>query len=180
MGYHFSQPLLTPSSSYYIILLYIFPYLKVVMVKFRSLIFILGALTTLFDTGNRKMEPLLIPMQSGELAVCRDEVTIFLSVNKKGEHQQKHAVTWSDVPQDLEFYDPYIIAVLPKHIEICSRSPQAVVQRINASGTRKINRGPNCYASSVSHVWRLVKCFCLHLFISADHYGNCETLSVLK
>ena len=113
-----------------------------------------GVLTNLFDTGNRKMEPLIIPMSSGELALCRDEVTIFLTVNDKGEYNQKHAVTWSDVPLDLAIYDPYIVAVLPKHIEIFSRSPPGVVQRINANEARKINRGPNCYASSKSYVWR--------------------------
>lgn len=111
-------------------------------------------MTNLFDTGSRKMEPLIVPMSSGELALCRDEVTIFLTVNDKGENNQKHAVTWSDVPLDLAVCDPYIVAVLPKHIEIFSRAPQGVVQRIEANEARKINRGPNCYASSKNFVWR--------------------------
>lgn len=115
-----------------------------------------GDIVTLFDTGKGKTEPLVVPMATGELAVCRDEVTIFLTVDEKGEHQQKHAITWSDGPLGLEFVDPYIIAILPKHIEICSRQPQSVVQRIDTTGARKIIRGPDCYASSISYVWRSV------------------------
>ena len=83
-------------------------------------------------------------MPTGELALCRDEVTVFLSVTKDGKHHQKHAVTWSDVPHDLEFCHPYIIAALPKNIEICSRDPRLVVQRIDTTGSRRLVRGPNC------------------------------------
>lgn len=93
-------------------------------------------------------------MPTEELAVCRDEVTIFLTIDEQGKHQQKHAVTWSDSPLGLEFYDPYIIAILPKYVEICSRQPQSVIQRIDTTAARKIIRGPHCYASSISHVWR--------------------------
>ena len=114
---------------------------------------VLGALINLFDTGTKK-DPLLKQMPSGELAVCRDEMTIFLMVDQKGDFEKKLAVTWSDVPLGLEFHDPYIIAVLPKHIEICSRSPQCTVQRIDASSVQRINRGPHCYAASGNNVWR--------------------------
>ena len=115
--------------------------------------FFTGSITNLFDTG-RKMEPLICPMPSGELALCRDEVTLFLSVSKTGENHQKHAVTWSDAPHDLQVSNPYIIAALPKKIEICSINPKSIVQRINVTGTKKLVKNPFFYAASATHVWR--------------------------
>lgn len=114
-----------------------------------------GHVINLFDTG-KKQEPLIVPMPSGEIALCRDEVTVFLSIDTHGQHHQKHAVTWSDVPLDLQFSQPYIIAALSRSIEICSRDPRLLVQRIDITGTRNIVCGPHCYAASITHVWRLV------------------------
>ena len=95
-------------------------------------------------------------MPTGELALCRDEVTVFLHVSNQGEYTQKHAVTWSDVPQALQFLHPYLIAALPKYIEICCRNPRHIVQRIEAPGATNIVFGSYCYVTSVSHIWRYI------------------------
>ena len=58
-------------------------------------------MTTLFDTG-RKMEPLIYPMPSGELALTKDEITVFLVADKiTRKVEQKHSVTFSDAPVAL-------------------------------------------------------------------------------
>ena len=49
-----------------------------------------------------------------------------------------------------------MVASLPKHIEICSRSPKLTIQRINIQSTKHIVKGPHCYIASTTHVWRLV------------------------
>ncbi|XP_065641872.1 vam6/Vps39-like protein isoform X1 [Hydra vulgaris] len=114
-----------------------------------------GDIIELFDTGIKKSEPLIANVPTGELALCRDEVTVFLHVSKKGEHTDSLAVTWSDTPLALEFIHPYIIAALPKYIEICSLNPRHVVQRIEAPNATNIVVGSYCYIASPSHTWRL-------------------------
>ena len=56
----------------------------------------------------------------------------------------------------IESCHPYILATLPKCIEVWSREPRALIQRIDLGKARSITQGPNCYISSSSHVWRLV------------------------
>ena len=59
-----------------------------------------GMMVDLFPVGN-KLEPLIRSMASGELALSRDEMTVFINIDKNGKTSQRHAVTWSDTPIDI-------------------------------------------------------------------------------
>nr|XP_047132086.1 vam6/Vps39-like protein isoform X2 [Hydra vulgaris] len=114
----------------------------------------------LFDTGIKKSKPLIANVPTGELALCRDDVTVFLHVDKESEYTDKFTVTWSDNPLALEFIHVYIIAALPKCVEICSFNSRRVVQRIEAPNATTIvvggvGVGSYCYIASLSHIWRL-------------------------
>ena len=127
-----------------------------------------GNVTPLFDTGKSgKNEPMVLIMPTGELALVRDETTIFVNP-KDSAKAQKNSITWSDTPLDIQFSHPYMIAALPKSIEICSRNPAKPVQRIiDITGVHSLVNLPSlspstgkhmvqCYAASQTHIWRLV------------------------
>ena len=59
-----------------------------------------GIMVDLFPVGN-KLEPLIRSMASEELALSRDEMTVFINIDKNGRTSQRHAVTWSDTPIDI-------------------------------------------------------------------------------
>lgn len=55
-----------------------------------------------------------------------------------------------------EFFDPYMIGILPKYVEIRTVEPRALVQSIDLAKPRLISHGKHVYVASTSHVWRLV------------------------
>ena len=151
---------------------------------------------------------------------------MLLSADKNGKTNQKHAVTWSDIPIDIgkgkesvmfsvlilaqviafckihfvfssqfthslpcnlipnlsyyflysiflfnvythsslvplpsvEFRSPYILAILPKCIEIWSQEPKQFIQKISlpSAKLRAIVQHQSVYVSSQNNVWRLV------------------------
>ena len=50
---------------------------------------------------SKQVDPLIRATKPGEVALSRDEMTVFMTVDKNGRTQQKHGVTWSDVPIDI-------------------------------------------------------------------------------
>ncbi len=54
----------------------------------------------LFPVG-KQLEPLIRHFKTGELSLSRDEMTVFMTIDKNGKTHQKRGVTWSDVPIDL-------------------------------------------------------------------------------
>jgi len=116
-----------------------------------------GNIIELFPVG-RQPEPFIQTLKSGELALNSDEMTVLLSADKNGKTSQKHAVTWSDIPIDIEFRPPYILAILPKCVEIWSQEPKQFIQKISlpSAKLRAIVQHQSIYVSSQNNVWRLV------------------------
>lgn len=112
------------------------------------------------------MDPVIFALPNGELALCRDDVTVFISTNDPGKIHQKHSVKWSDVPLDIQYSHPYMIAALSKSIEISSRNPSKLIQRVvEITGVKSLviaslpfkandNKRLHCYAASSTHIWR--------------------------
>ncbi|KAK6306817.1 hypothetical protein J4Q44_G00219650 [Coregonus suidteri] len=114
-----------------------------------------GSIKELFPTG-KQLEPLVVPLADGKVALGQDDLTVVL--NEEGVCTQKCALNWTDIPIDMEHQPPYIIAVLPRYVEIRTFEPRLLVQSVELQRPRFItSAGPNIvYVASNHFVWRLV------------------------
>ncbi|XP_063354578.1 vam6/Vps39-like protein isoform X1 [Pelmatolapia mariae] len=114
-----------------------------------------GSIKELFPTG-KQLEPLVAPLADGKVAVGQDDLTVVL--NDEGVCTQKCALNWTDIPIAMEHQPPYIIAVLPRYVEIRTFEPRLLVQSVELQRPRFItSAGPNIvYVASNHFVWRLV------------------------
>uniref|UniRef100_A0A3Q3PYC2 CNH domain-containing protein n=1 Tax=Monopterus albus TaxID=43700 RepID=A0A3Q3PYC2_MONAL len=86
-----------------------------------------GSIKELFPTG-KQLEPLVAPLADGKVAVGQDDLTVVL--NEEGICTQKCALNWTDIPIAMEHQPPYIIAVLPRYVEIRTFEPRLLVQSV--------------------------------------------------
>uniref|UniRef100_G3NP54 CNH domain-containing protein n=1 Tax=Gasterosteus aculeatus aculeatus TaxID=481459 RepID=G3NP54_GASAC len=114
-----------------------------------------GTIKDLFPTG-KQLEPLVAPLADGKVAVGQDDLTVV--VNEEGVCTQKCALNWTDIPVAMEHQPPYIIAVLPRYVEIRTLEPRLLVQSVELQRPRFItSAGQNIvYVASNHFVWRLV------------------------
>uniref|UniRef100_A0A7N8X465 VPS39 subunit of HOPS complex n=1 Tax=Mastacembelus armatus TaxID=205130 RepID=A0A7N8X465_9TELE len=114
-----------------------------------------GSIKELFPTG-KQLEPLVAPLADGKVALGQDDLTVVL--NEDGICTQKCALNWTDIPIAMEHQPPYIIAVLPRYVEIRTFEPRLLVQSVELQRPRFIiSAGPNIvYVASNHFVWRLV------------------------
>ncbi|KAK5857921.1 hypothetical protein PBY51_011130 [Eleginops maclovinus] len=114
-----------------------------------------GTIKELFPTG-KQLEPLVAPLADGKVAVGQDDLTVVL--NEEGVCTQKCALNWTDIPIAMEHQPPYIIAVLPRYVEIRTFEPRLLVQSVELQRPRFItSAGQNIvYVASNHFVWRLV------------------------
>jgi len=134
----------------------------------------------LFSTG-KQPEPLVAKVGDNRIALSRDEMIVFL--NSKGEPTSQFGLNFTEAPSNLVHVHPYILALMPKNIEVCTADPKQstpVTQRVQTIdlGTggrhaRQLNivvgssavEGKTstkpwvnkvCYVASSHNVWRLV------------------------
>ncbi|EMP39590.1 Vam6/Vps39-like protein [Chelonia mydas] len=114
-----------------------------------------GSIKELFPTG-KQLEPLVAPLADGKVAVGQDDLTVVL--NEEGICTQKGALNWTDIPIAMEHQPPYIIAVLPRYVEIRTFEPRLLVQSIELQRPRFITSGGTniVYVASNHFVWRLL------------------------
>uniref|UniRef100_A0A3Q2QJX0 VPS39 subunit of HOPS complex n=1 Tax=Fundulus heteroclitus TaxID=8078 RepID=A0A3Q2QJX0_FUNHE len=94
-----------------------------------------GSIKELFPTG-KQLEPLVAPLADGKVAVGQDDLTVVL--NEEGVCTQKCALNWTDIPIAMEHQPPYIIAVLPRYVEIRTPEPRLLVQNVELQRPRFI------------------------------------------
>ncbi|XP_071480649.1 vam6/Vps39-like protein [Diadema antillarum] len=109
----------------------------------------------LFTTGNASQaEPTVTKLSEDMLALCRDNMSII--IDSEGQPAKKYALTWSDFPLVLEHDQPYIIAVLPKYVEVRTVDPRLLVQSIEVDKPKYITQGSgHVYVASNNYIWRL-------------------------
>jgi len=135
----------------------------------------------LFSTG-RHPEPLVAKVGNNRIALSRDEMIVFL--NAKGEPTQQSVLNFAEPPLDVVHIHPYILALMPKCVEVCTADPKSTtplnqkIQSIDLGMTGrharhlKIVVGSSalegmpvtaksatdhvCYIASNNNVWRLV------------------------
>lgn len=87
-----------------------------------------GNVKDVFPTGSRQQEALVTKLSNSELAVLRDETTVL--IDKEGKILQKYGIKWSDIPQMIVNLPPYLVAALPKYVEIQTIDPRVLIQSI--------------------------------------------------
>ncbi|XP_023760714.1 vacuolar sorting protein 39 [Lactuca sativa] len=100
-----------------------------------------GALYEIFPWG-RIAPPVMVPLPSGELLLGKDNLGVL--VDQNGKLIQEGRICWSEPPSRVVIQKPYVIALLPKHIEIRSlRVPYPLIQTIVLRNVRHIQQGNN-------------------------------------
>ncbi|PIK36830.1 putative vam6/Vps39-like protein isoform X1 [Apostichopus japonicus] len=114
-----------------------------------------GELKELFTTGNTsQVEPTITKLSEDLMALGRDNMSII--IDSEGEPAKKYALRWSDVPTVLEHDQPYVIAVMPKYIEIRTVDPRLLVQSIEIKDPKYITSGSgHVYVASQECIWKL-------------------------
>lgn len=120
-----------------------------------------GLAIELFPCG-RIASPLILPLQSGELLLGKDNVGVFVDQNGKLTHPG--GVTWSEVPSLVVVNPPYALAWLSRFIEVrYIQPPCSLVQMIPLRemqllpmGNHVVVSGPQVIASSEHAVHALL------------------------
>ncbi|KAI9247454.1 vacuolar sorting protein 39 domain 2-domain-containing protein [Phascolomyces articulosus] len=103
--------------------------------------------------GSRGGKPMVTKIPNNEMLLARDHVSIFLGLD--GTPTRKVGIEWSGAPEQMGYSYPYVIAILPKHVEVRNIQSLALVQQIELSSARFLNQGKLVYVASTSTIWRL-------------------------
>ncbi|CAG8620842.1 4772_t:CDS:10 [Paraglomus brasilianum] len=83
-----------------------------------------------------------------------EDVSIFVETD--GKPTRETGIDWSGAPEEIGYSYPYLIAILPKHVEVRNILTQTLVQTIELLHARFINAGKYLYIASHSTVWRFI------------------------
>ncbi|GAB1601255.1 vam6/Vps39-like protein [Argonauta hians] len=115
-----------------------------------------GNLKELFSLGGKRSEPLVAKLSDNQITLGRNEMSIF--IDEEGSPSQKYPLQWTDIPIALVHDPPYIIAVLPKYVEVRTIQPRLMIQSIELAKPLYICVGSGLvYVASNNHCWRLTK-----------------------
>ncbi|XP_033733768.1 LOW QUALITY PROTEIN: vam6/Vps39-like protein [Pecten maximus] len=113
-----------------------------------------GNTKELFPVGTKQQEPIVTRLENDTLLLGRDEMSIL--IDDEGSPTQKYPINWTDIPIQIENHPPYLIALLPKHVEVRTISPRLLIQNIDLQKARYICQGSGCiYVASSNYVWKL-------------------------
>ncbi|XP_026393514.1 vacuolar sorting protein 39-like [Papaver somniferum] len=108
-----------------------------------------GAFTEVFPSG-RTAPPLVVSLPSGELLLGKDNIGVF--VDQNGKLLQEGRICWSEAPLAVLIHRPYVIAHLPRHIEIRSlRAPYPLVQTVALRSVHHLLQSNNCVIAALDN-----------------------------
>lgn len=81
------------------------------------------------------------------------DVSIFLGLD--GTPTRKVGIEWSGTPEQIGYSYPYVIAILPKHVEVRNIQTLTLVQQIDLANARFLNQGKLVYVASTTQIYRL-------------------------
>ncbi|OBZ90217.1 Vam6/Vps39-like protein [Choanephora cucurbitarum] len=103
--------------------------------------------------GARGGKPMITKIPNNEMLLARDHVSIFLGLD--GTPTRKVGIEWSGAPEQIGYSYPYVIAILPKHVEVRNIQTLTLVQQIELANTKLLNQGKLVYVASGSQIYRL-------------------------
>jgi hypothetical protein len=92
-----------------------------------------GSEKALFDSNSAPPTAFTLP-GSKEMLLGRDNISVFQ--DSGGHPSRKYGLCWSEPPVALVFVFPYLIAVLPKVVEVQLMETQATVQSMSLRASR--------------------------------------------
>ncbi|GFS19211.1 vam6/Vps39-like protein [Elysia marginata] len=98
-----------------------------------------GNLKELFPVGSNQRYPIVTRLFDNRLALGRDAMSIL--INSEGDPTQKEPINWTDIPQAMEHSLPYLVAILPKFVEVRTVTPKMLIQNISLQDARYICQG---------------------------------------
>ncbi|PVD26341.1 hypothetical protein C0Q70_14012 [Pomacea canaliculata] len=113
-----------------------------------------GNLRELFPLGNNQPEPLVARLNDNRLVLQRDKMSII--INSDGDPTQREPINWTEIPLAIEHFPPYLVAVLPKYVEVRTIEPKLMIQNLQLDKARLICQGSGVmYVASQNNLWRL-------------------------
>ncbi|PIN07085.1 Vacuolar assembly/sorting proteins VPS39/VAM6/VPS3 [Handroanthus impetiginosus] len=95
-----------------------------------------GALSEVFPSG-RIAPPLVVSLPSEELLLGKDNIGVF--VDQNGKLLQEGRICWSEAPAAVVVEKPYVVGLLPRHVEIRSlRDPYPLIQTVVLRNVRRL------------------------------------------
>lgn len=116
----------------------------------------MGALNNFYNNmsiGLRGGKPMITKIPNNEMLLARDHISIFLGLD--GNPTRKVGIEWSGTPEQIGYSYPYVVAILPKHVEVRNIQTLTLVQHIELPSTRFLNQGKLVYVASTSQIYRL-------------------------
>ncbi|CAG8513454.1 4628_t:CDS:10 [Ambispora leptoticha] len=104
--------------------------------------------------GTKVNKPLVTKLPHEEILLAKDNVSIFVGLD--GNPTRKVGIDWSGMPEEIGYSYPYLIAILPKHVEVRNLATQTLVQTVELPQARLINAGKYLYIANNSTVWRFI------------------------
>ncbi|CAH1762157.1 3604_t:CDS:10 [Entrophospora sp. SA101] len=99
-------------------------------------------------------KPLITKLPNDEILLAKDNVSIFVGLD--GTPTRKVGIDWSGTPEEIGYSYPYLVAILPKHVEIRNIVTQSLVQTIELPQPRLINQGESLCIANNNTVWRFI------------------------
>ncbi|KAI8067557.1 CNH domain-containing protein [Gongronella butleri] len=103
--------------------------------------------------GFRGGKPMVTKIPNNEMLLARDNISIFLGLD--GTPTRKVGIEWTGTPEQIGYSYPYVIAILPKHVEVRNIQSLALVQQIDLASAKFLNQGKLVYVATTSQIWRL-------------------------
>uniref|UniRef100_A0A1B6MRH7 CNH domain-containing protein n=1 Tax=Graphocephala atropunctata TaxID=36148 RepID=A0A1B6MRH7_9HEMI len=106
----------------------------------------------LFPTGPKHQEPSVTKVSEDTFVLGKDTQSVLM--NTAGDAVFNLAVKWSEVPLQLAYDEPYLLALLPESIEVRTVEPHLLIQSLPL----KARLACYCkqglvYVASTEHVW---------------------------
>ncbi|KAG9303112.1 hypothetical protein G9A89_005070 [Geosiphon pyriformis] len=104
--------------------------------------------------GTKVSKPLVTKLPNNEILLAKDNMSIFVDLD--GTPTRRVGIDWSGMPEEIGYSYPYLIAILPKHVEVRNIATQTLVQTVELPQARLINAGKYLYIANNNTVWRFI------------------------
>lgn len=104
--------------------------------------------------GGRQPTPHSVMLPNETALLVKDIMSQVIDSN--GQLMDKPSIPWTVAPEALGCSYPYLICILPKHIEIRNPDTFTLLQTLPIPGVRCVNDGKLAYVSTSTQVYRLL------------------------
>jgi len=115
----------------------------------------------IFGTGRRSKDAIGVRLINKEVLLVQDKKGYF--VDYQAEPTRSKCIEWTDIPLSIAYFHPYIVSVLPRHIEMHHLATSSLVHRIDF----KAGKHAASLSYKTSSIWTSFLCVATSNDISA-------------